>query len=354
MGLAEFFFGNTEDIVRNVKEINNRGGHQSILPQEFRDILKATYSKEHPVTEQNNKIIKPNIFRPTNFEEYIGQIKAKEILKHYIDFSKERGKIFPHTLLVASAGYGKTTLARIIAKELEVKFKEIITSEVEDFREILDILRKLEGGILFLDEIHSLERNTAEKFYTIMEDFTHENKNIEPFTLMGATTELGELIETRKPFIDRFLLSLTLEDYNNQDLVKIGKQYNEKMYGNDILENKTIEIIAENSRGTPRTVIRLLEACIRFDGRIREVLKNFGIVKKGFTNNDIKVLKYILSNEKGVGLQGISAYLGISTSNYLYSIEPYLLRNNMILRSPRGRKITGAGINFIKTIKRNK
>jgi len=339
MGLKEWFFKPAEDIVRDIKNI----GPEGVDIKNFKPI-------DLPEKEKIAEEVKSGMFRPSNFDEYIGQIKAKDLLKQYISFANERGDALPHTLLVAQAGYGKTTLARIIANELGVPFKEMITSEIEDFYEVLNTIEEQNGGIIFLDEIHSLVRDTAEQFYTLMEDFVHDGEKVPQFTLIGATTEIGELQETRKPFVDRFLLPVVLEDYTNLNLVTIGKQYNIKMYPNDILTDKVMHIISDNSRGTPRTIVRLIEATIRFKGNIKSVLNNFSIIKDGYTQNDLYTLNYIAQNDKGVGLQGLSSYLGTSKSNYLYSIEPYLLKNGLILRTPRGRKITSKGIKMVKEL----
>jgi len=310
----------------------------SWLVEPFVDIL---------VEEKEEKYIdKSRIFRPLNFEEYIGQKNAKELLKNYITGIKQRNVVFPHTLIYGIAGCGKTTLARIIAKELNVNFISIIASDLEESEEIISKINETDGGILFVDEIHSLNREIAEKFYPLMEDF----KNVKPFTLIGATTELGEILNNRKPFVDRFKIIIELENYSIEDLVKIICQYKNKVFANETIENETYKIIAENCRNTPRTAIRLIEATIYFNGNIARVLKCCNILQNGLTTKDLKVLEYIASNEKGVGLNSIAQYLDTSTQNYIYNIEPYLLQNNLITRTSRGRKITQRGYQTIKEL----
>jgi len=288
-------------------------------------------------------------FRPSTFDEYIGQRKAKRILKNYIKAVKEKNKIMPHILLYGKAGMGKTTLARIIANELEVILGEVITSEILDVETFLKYLEEVDGGILFLDEIHAITRDNAEKLYSIMEDFNYNGMPIKPFTLIGATTEVGEIIRNRRPFYDRFKIIIELEDYTEEDLIQIAKQYQERVF-NENLEEDIYITLAKNCRGTPRTLIRLLEATNYFDKNTEEVLESFGIIKDGFTYKDLKILKYIAQNEKGIGLQGLISYLDTSRYNYLYEIEPYLLKNNCIVRTPRGRKITERGLEIIKML----
>ena len=290
------------------------------------------------------------VFRPINFNQYIGQEKAKAILKNYIQGTKNRNTIFPHLLIHSSAGMGKTTLARIVANELQVEMKEYITSSITaDAYMFKYILKKANGNIIFLDEVHGIDRNSAEQIYSMIEDFTHNGEAIPPFTLIGATTELGEILETRRPFYDRFKIVIELEDYTLEDMIKIIKQYKENSFP-DYIDEKIYEVIAKNSQGIPRKAIRLLDATIYFGGDVQEVLKSFGIIKDGYSLKDLKVLEYLFQNQKGVGIQGISSYLNTSTQNYLYEIEPYLLKNNIIIRTPRGRKISDKGIQLIQEL----
>jgi len=292
----------------------------------------------------------PKLFRPQTFEQYIGQAKAKDILKSYIKAMKERDKILPHVLIYGSAGCGKTTLAKIIANELSVKFIESITSEIKDFIDLEWKINDAQSGVLFLDEIHSLDRDTAESIYTVMEDFTHEGDPILPFTLVGATTELGEILKNRRPFYDRFKIIIELENYTPQDLSTIAQQYKESSFKEDNVPQELYDLIGRNSRGTPRSAIRLIEATIYLNNDIQRVLKNFSIIKDGFTEKDLKVLRYISKNEKGVGLQGLTSFLGTSQENYTYDIEPFLLTNELIIRTPRGRRITEEGKEKIKEL----
>lgn len=283
-------------------------------------------------------------FRPLTFTDYIGQDRAKRQLKSYIEGVKVRKRIFPHVLIHGSAGCGKTTLARIIANELKVPFVESITSEINDFFDIEMKLLGADGGVLFLDELHSLPRGTAESMYTVMEDFMHDGISIKEFTLMGATTELGEILKTRRPFYDRFKIIIELEDYTPEELGKIAKQYKQKTFPKDeVISDEIYTLIGKNCRRTPRTALRLLESTIYLNGNIAQTLENYAILKDGYTRKDLVILEFIAKNQNGVGLQGIGSYLGESSENYLYQNEPFLLRNGLILRTSKGRKISEAG-----------
>ncbi len=309
--------------------------------------------------KEENKGYMPSYFKPENFKQYIGQQRVKKIILNYLLGCKKRKRIFPHTLLFAKPGMGKTTLARIIAKTLKVNFIEIIGSKVgEDFEDFKKKIKQVDGGVLFIDEIHALERSIAEKIYPLMEDFILEGKSIKPFTLIGATTELGEIIRDRKPFYDRFKLILQLEDYEEKDIIKIIKQYKKYLFKEEETENWFFKSIAENSRLTPRIAIRYLESGIYFGGnkdknKLKEMFNSFGVIYKGITETDIKVLNY-LNKSKAVGIQGLTAFLDVDKFNYLHFIEPYLLKQELILRTPRGRIISEKGKEILKKIERRK
>jgi holliday junction DNA helicase RuvB len=286
------------------------------------------------------------LFKPTSFDEYIGQNKAKNILSNYLIGIKAYNKIFPHTLIYGSAGMGKTTLAEIIARELAVRYYYTVASNINKETDLEAIIKMVEGGIFMIDEIHGLDRNTAEKLYPLMETFS----NVSPFTLIGATTEIGEIIKNRKPFYDRFKIIIELDIYTVEDLVKIASQYKWRMFPQTLFKNETYRILAENSRNTPRTLIRLLEATVYFNGDIYKVLDSFSIVKNSITIKDLKTLSYIASNEKGVGLGSIANYLDTSAENYSYNIEPFLLQNQFISRTARGRCITEKGLKLLREL----
>lgn len=290
------------------------------------------------------------LYRPTTFAEYIGQSRAKSVLESYIKATKNRNVVFPHLLIHGNAGCGKTTLAKIVAHQLGVNFVETITSAIETPEALYKLINKVNGGVLFLDEIHGLERENCERLYSIMEDFKNNGRAIKPFTLIGATTEMGEMLKTRRPFCDRFKILLELENYTDSELAGIGQQYLAKMYPNDSINANVVLEMAGCARSTPRLLIRLLEAVVFSGGNHTAVLNNYNIIKLGYTTKDLKALKYIEQNDKGCGVNSIASYLGTSVTNFTYDIEPYLIQNNLIVRTPRGRKITDDGKNMIKEL----
>jgi len=303
-----------------------------------------------------------NNFKPENFRQYIGQEKVKKIIQNYLIGCKERKRKFPHTLIFAKPGMGKTTLARIIAKVLKVNFVEIIGSKVkDDFKYFKEKVRELKGGVLFIDEIHALDRDIVEKLYPIMEDFILEEDRIKPFTLIGATTEMGEIIRDRKPFFDRFKLILQLADYEEKDIIKIIKQYKRRIFKEVVPKEWFYKSIAQNSRLTPRNAIRYLESGIYFKGfedreKLMEMFKVYNIVYKGITETDIKILNYLnnFKDSKAVGIQELTAYLDTDKYNYLHYIEPYLLKQELLFRTSKGRIISDKGKELLRKIKRRR
>jgi len=290
-----------------------------------------------------------DVYAPQKFDDYIGQVKAKSILKRYIKASKANDACIPHMIIHGNAGCGKTTLARIMAKELGVKFAEVIATTCGNVEDILAIIRKAKGGIVFLDEVHGLKRKDAESLYSVMEDFKYNGKKIKPFTLIGATTEYGELLRNRKPFVDRFKINLELSLYTPKDLEEMVRKYKKNAFPTLKILDEAYEVISRNSKLTPRMAIRLLDSTAYFDGDYKMVLENFNIVKDSYTCKDIKAMEY-LKNIKSAGVDSIATFLNTPKQSYLYEVEPYLLQTAMIVRGGTGRRITDKGISFLASL----
>lgn len=309
--------------------------------------------KQEKIPAISSEIQSKSLYRPITFDNYIGQNKAKTLLKSFIEGTKKRGKVFPHLLIYGPAGCGKTTLAKIIANEMKVEFRQIISSTIDDSNIIINLAEEVDGGVIFLDEIHGLERDACEPLYSLMEDFiAYDNYDIKPFTLIGATTEVGELIKDRRPFYDRFKINIELEDYSKPDIKEIIKKYKIETFPTETINNKTYERIATNARLTPRKAISLLETTLYLNDNVKLALSSYDIIAEGYTNKDLKVLEYIKFSNGIVGLETLASYLNTSKENYLYDIEPWLLKNNLIIRSSRGRKITEDGNKVITKLKR--
>ena len=304
-----------------------------------------------------------NNIRPKKFDEYIGQSALKDTLKISIEAAKKRAQPLDHLLFYGPPGLGKTTLAGVIANELETKIKITSAPALERPRDIIGILMSLKDGeILFIDEIHRLNKVAEEILYPAMEDFyldmtTGKTQTVKTlrvpipkFTLIGATTKAGAL---SGPLRDRFGIIHRLQFYTKQELSAVVKRTA------SILEIKITDegalSIAGRSRGTPRIANRLVKrvadyALVRADGVIDEKVANMAldtlhIDKFGLDNTDRAMMTMIIEKYDGgpVGLETIAAALGEDSKTIEDVYEPFLLQEGFIQRTPRGRKVSPEG-----------
>ena len=301
-----------------------------------------------------------NHLRPQLLKDYIGQEKAKETLKIYIEAAKSRGESLDHVLFYGPLGLGKTTLAGIIANEMNVNIKITSGPAIEKPGEMAAILNNLqEGDVLFVDEIHRLNRQVEEVLYPAMEDFAIDimigkgssarsiRLDLPKFTLVGATTRAGMLTA---PLRDRFGVVNRLEFYTDKELQTIIVR-SASVLGVEIDTKGALEI-ARRSRGTPRLANRLLKrvrdfAQIKFDGVITEEVVNYAldlldVDKYGLDYVDRNILETIIHKFQGgpVGLDTLAASIGEDAGTVEDVYEPYLLKNGFIQRTPKGRVVT--------------
>lgn len=287
-----------------------------------------------------------DLWRPSLFKEYIGQEHLKDIIQARISGCKKRNKVFPHMLIDGSAGCGKTTIAYLTSKYLDVPFIECTAGTIESPQQFVDKLALVKGGIFFIDELQEIKSKVANFILPILEDWQINGKRIRKFTLFGCTTEKGKLIKKFKPLVERMKIQNTLENYTMDELARIIRQFKEKSFSEEKVDDNIYVSIANNCRNTPRMGLRILENYIFMGKTIEEVLKAEGIIKEGLTKEDIKILQLLSEHKSGIGAKAIASYLGTSEENYMYKHEQYLLGRKLITITSR-RIITEKGRIFL-------
>lgn len=310
------------------------------------------------VLEEDIKI--EGSLRPQTLDDYIGQEKTKENLKIYIEAAKQRGDVLDHVLFYGPPGLGKTTLAGIIANEMGTHMKVTSGPAIEKPGEMAAILNNLqEGDVLFVDEIHRLNRQVEEVLYPAMEDFVIDimigkgssarsiRLDLPKFTLVGATTRAGLLTA---PLRDRFGVIHHLEFYTEEELAKIIL-HSARVLDVEI-DPEGAQEMAKRSRGTPRLANRILKrvrdfAQVKYDGKITKEVAAFAldlleVDRYGLDQTDRLLLTTIMEKFSGgpVGLDTLAAAVGEDAGTIEEVYEPYLIKNGFINRTPRGRVAT--------------
>ena len=314
--------------------------------------------REEPIPEDSDRAL-----RPKSLDEFIGQAEARSNLRVFIESARQRKDAMDHTLFFGPPGLGKTTLAQIISRELGVNFKTSSGPVLAKAGDLAAILTNLEANdVLFIDEIHRLNPVVEEILYPALEDFELDlvigegpaartvRIELQPFTLVGATTRLG-LLTT--PLRDRFGIPIRLQYYSDDELYEIVKLNTEKL--GIVADESGAKEIARRSRGTPRIAGRLLRRVVDFvlvegDGVLNKkiadhALTRLGVDMLGLDGADRKYLRLIAEQYSGgpVGIETICAAISESRDALEEVIEPYLLQMGLIQRTPRGRMLAKNG-----------
>ena len=330
--------------------------------------LRLVDSKIIPEEKRKNNL---NLTRPLTLEEFIGQEKLKSSLKIAIDAAIYRKEPLEHTILHGQPGLGKTTLAFLIAHEMNTQCRVATAPAIERPRDIVGLLLGLkEGEVLFIDEIHRLNRITEELLYSAMEDFRLDltmgaNRgarcrtiNLPRFTLIGATTKLASI---SSPLRDRFGISQKIEFYSFDELKQIIVNFSQLINLN--LDDEASYNLAKISRGTPRIALRFLRRVRDYAqvvkktnnisvNLIKKALSSYQIDEKGLDSLDRQYLFFLnQSNNIPIGLDSIAAGLGDDSSMLESVVEPFPIQIGFLMRTPRGRLLTALGKKYIDSKK---
>ncbi len=316
---------------------------------------------------QEEDLVHDQTLRPISFDEFVGQSDLVDNLKLYIEASRKRGDALDHVLLFGPPGLGKTTLAHIISKEMNVNLKQTSGPVLERAADLAGLLTNLRNrDVLFIDEVHRINKVVEEYLYSAMEDYGIDilidkgpsarsvRLNLEPFTLIGATTRLGSLTS---PMRDRFGVVLRVDFYNDSDLVKIIMR-SAKILEVQIDKAGATEL-ASRSRGTPRVANRILRrtrdyAEVKADGTITidvavKSLEKLGIDGHGLDDMDRSILSSLVEKFNGgpVGINSLSVAIGEDAQTIEDVYEPFLIKEGFIQRTPRGRIAENRAFNYL-------
>jgi Holliday junction DNA helicase RuvB len=293
------------------------------------------------------------IYRPKFFKEYIGQERAKDLVN--LNLQKIRTIKPIHFLISGNKGCGKSTLANIIGNELNFPITYHIGGAFT-MEALIKFLSKnqdsKEPQVLFVDEIHNLEKTLGEYLYPIIEDFIlpeGNNIKLKPFIFIGATTEKNALVKRFAPLIDRCQADIILEPYTPEDIKAILKQYNDKIYQENITE-EVYDLLSKNTRLTPRIALAFFDDFMVCKDPQRVLLAH-RVIKNSLTTSDIQILQHLKEVGKPIGIETLAMIVGVTKVDFNYCIEPFLINQGYMSRTARGRILTLKGEQLLQELK---
>lgn len=329
----------------NISDDNNTKPTEVVVKEESFDLDGVIeYTGENGMSEKID-------FRPTNFNEFVGQELAKKRIDRTL--KRIRSGMKTHIFLDAIRGHGKSTMARIIAKELKADLIEITGTMIADKETIKNIINQITLNpkltVLFVDELDSLDRKYFKFLNPILEEFKIGHKRIKPFVFIGASILKHELLSKCPDTMDRIDTQIKFERYTSDDIAVILEQYKDHLFNEKKVDQQVYKVIGKNCKYNPRVAIALLKDYI-VTPDIREVLHDARIVYNGLTDIDVKILE-TLSQNKSMGASSLAQSIGMSEKEYMTEFEPYLVEFGYIIRGRGGRKITEYGIETLNKIK---
>lgn len=331
-------------------------------PRECASVIEGTeiVLKEQTLEESKIKHYEPiasqkeTLYEPNTLSGYIGQENAKDQVKTTIKIIKELRPI--HILLNGWAGCGKTLLAKIISKMLGANFIYKVPEQLQNMDDLIAVINEIQEKkqltVFMIDEIHTIDTKLVNVLLPILQEWKYGNKHIRPFVMIGATTDKDRLVKKQSPLVSRFQIQITLDKYTPIELTTIIKNYKDNMYPGFDINEKDLNIIAQNSRGVPREAIALLLKLLVIND-INKVLKQSDIIADGLTKIDVKILVTLNESLKPMGANYLSQAVGIPQSDYEAIYERYLVEKGYIARTSRGRSIRDKGKELLNVLSHN-
>ena len=287
-------------------------------------------------------------FRPTKWEEYIGQESAKAKVQSYVEGCKKFGDIYPHTFISAPSGMGKTLFATILANQLNKKIVFTTGGELKSEQIFIDKLVESESGLIFVDEANRLPKRVGFYMLPLMEQFSLGSKAIKKFSIFFATTHIGDISKDLDALIQR-CDQINLEPYKDEELLTIIEQYRKKQYPSVEIHLEVMKEIVKSCRNTPRQAKNLVRA-FAYNSNWETIKKYNNIIKDGLNTTDIKTLQY-LQLSGGAGMNAIANHLRVKSQTYLWEIEPFLMFKDFV-KIENKRMITDKGKDFLNGLSR--